>query len=326
MSVRGALLVAVASVLVALGAAPAQAAFPGPAGPIAYQRLAFIDSNRTGGLFVHGARRANPQRVLSSNASAEAPAYSPDGRLIAFAADLDEIAATRSRIYLMRADGSGVRQLTAGAQRDAHPSFSPDGRSVVFDRTTTGFDHYAHIFVVGVDGGGLRQLTHGAEVRDTDPTFAPSGRTIAFVGERADDGTGDRYDIFSMRSNGTRLKPLIDGPLKDEEPDFSPDGHSIAFTSNLHDGPNVFVARADGRRVRQLTKAHGGCYRGRCFLSPSWAPDGKHIAFLAQTGESSDLAVMRPDGSGVKVFAKGSEGEEGPAGRILAPAWGPAPR
>lgn len=196
----------------------------------------------------------------------------------------------------------------------------------MFDRTTTGFDHYAHIFRVKVDGSGLRQLTHGAEVRDTDPTFAPNGKTIAFVSERADDGTGDRFDIFSMRSDGTRLKPLIDGPLKDEEPDFSPDGRSIAFTSNLHDGPNVFVARADGRRVRQLTKGRGGCFRGRCYLSPSWAPDGKHIAFLTQVGESSNLAVMRPNGSGLKVIAEGSEGEEAPGGPIFGPAWGPASR
>jgi TolB protein len=324
--VRGALLAAIASALAVLGAAPAQAAFPGPAGPISYQRLAFIDSNRTGGLFAHGARRVDPQKVLSNEASAESPAYSPDGRLIVFAADLDAVGATRTRIYLMRADGSGIRQLTAGAQRDGNPSFSPDGRRVVFDRTTTGFDHYAHIFVVGVDGGGLRQLTHGAEVRDTDPTFAPSGKTIAFVSERANGKTGDRFDIYTMRSDGTRLRPLIDGPFKDEEPDFSPDGRSIAYAGTGGGGPNVFVARADGQRVRRLTDGRRSCYRGRCYLSPSWAPDGKHIAFLAQAGESSNLAVMRPDGGGVEVIAEGSEGEAGPAGPILAPAWGSAPR
>jgi TolB protein len=325
-SVRGALLAAIASTLVACAGAPvAQAAFPGSPGPIAYQRLAFVDGSRAGGLFVHGPTRSGPQRLLSDDAGAEAPAFSPDGRLIAFAADLDSVAATRSRIYLMRADGSGVRQLTAGIQQDGNPAFSPDGKSIVFDRTTTGFDHYVHIFVVKVDGSELRQLTHGSEIRDTDPTFAPNGKTIAFVSERADDGTGDRYDIFSMRPNGTHLKLLIDGPLKDEEPDFSPDGRSIAFTSNLHDGPNVFVARADGRQVRQLTRGHGGCYRGRCFLSPSWAPDGRQIAFLAQAGESSSLAVMRPDGSGIKVIAEGSEGEEGPAAPIFGPAWGAAP-
>ena len=327
MSTRGALLVTIVlSVLALGGVAPAQAAFPGAAGPIAYQRLAFPDGTRAGGLFAHAPSRSGAQRVLSGDSSAEAAAYSPDGRLLAFAADLDSVAATRSRIYLMRADGSGLRQLTPGAQRDGHPSFSPDGRSVVFDRTTTGFDHYAHIFVVGVDGSGSRQLTHGAEVRDTDPTFAPNGRTIAFVSERADDGTGDRFDIFAMGPDGTGLKPLIDGPLKDEEPDFSPDGRSIAFTSNLDDGPNVFVARADGRRVRRLTEGRRGCYRGHCYLSPSWAPDGKHIALLVQAGERSDLVVMRPDGTGLEVIAAGSEGEEGRAGPIFGPAWGPLPR
>jgi TolB protein len=327
MPTRGTLLAAIVAVLVAaIGLAPAQAALPGPNGPIAYQRLAYLDGGLTGGLFTHPSTQGGAQGVLSEDATAEAPAYSPDGRLIVFAADLDAVAATRPRIYLMRADGSGTRPLTAGAQRDGHPSFSPDGRSVVFDQTTTGVDHYSHIFLVKVDGSGLRQLTYGAEVRDTDPTFTPNGKTIAFVSERGNGRTGDRFDIFSMRSDGTRLKPLINGPLKELEPDFSPDGRSIAFSSNLHDGPNVFVARADGHGVRRLTNARGGCYRGRCYLSPSWAPDGKHIALLAQAGQSSNLAVMRPDGSGLKVIAEGSEGEEGPAAPISGPAWGPAPR
>jgi len=325
--IRGTLLAVIASVLVgAVGVASALAAFPGSNGQIAYQRLAYLEGTLAGGLFAHAPTRGGAQLVLSGDASAETPAYSPDGRLIAFVADLDSVAATRPRIYLMRADGSGLRELTAGAQRDGHPSFSADGRSIVFDRTTTGFDHYSHIFLVRIDGSGLRQLTYGAEVRDTDPTFAPSGKTIAFVSERGNGRTGDRFDIFSMRSDGTHLKPLVNGRLKEEEPDFSPDGRSIAFTSNLHDGPNVFVARADGRRVRQLTKGRGGCFRGRCYLSPSWAPDGKHIAFLARAGESSNLVVMRPDGSGLKVIAEGSEGEEGPGGPILGPAWGAAPR
>jgi TolB protein len=324
---RGTLLAAIVAVLAAaVGFGSAQAAFPGPSGPIAYQRLSYLDGGLTGGLFTHAPTRGGVQGVLSADATAEAPAYSPDGRLIVFAADLDAVVATRPRLYLMRTDGSGVRPLTAGAERDGHPSFSPDGRSVVFDRTTTGNDHYSHIFLVKVDGSGLRQLTYGAEARDTDPTFAPNGKTIAFVTERGNGRTGDRFDIFSVRSDGTRLKPLINGPLKELEPDFSPNGRSIAFSSNLHDGPNVFVARADGRGVRRLTNAHGGCYRGRCYLSPSWAPDGKHIALVAQAGRSSNLAVMRPDGSGLTVIAEGSEGEEGPAGPISGPAWGPAPR
>src|SRR3954469_18024451 len=193
---RGALLASIASVFIAVAvAASAQAAFPGSNGQIAYQRLSFLESTPAGGLFAHAPTRGGAQRVLSGDASAEAPAYSPDGRLIAFAADLDSVAGTRSRIYLMKVDGGGVRQLTASAQRDDHPSFSPDGRSIVFDRTTTDSDHYSHIFLIKVDAGGLRQLTHGAEVRDTDPTFAPNGKTIAFVSERADDGTGDRFDI-----------------------------------------------------------------------------------------------------------------------------------
>jgi Tol biopolymer transport system component len=311
--------------VVASGAAPAPAAFPGLAGPIAYQRLAFLKDGATGGLFAHGPSRAGPQRTLSSDADAEEPAYSPDGRLIVFAADLDAVAETRSRLYLMRADGSGVRELTGGAERDSHPSFSPDGRRIIFDRTTTGYDNYAHIYEVGVDGSGLRQLTRGAEVRDTDPTFAPGGRAIAFVSERGGERAG-RFGLFVMRPDGARLRPLIDGPRKEEEPDYSPDGRSIAFVSNIDGSPNISVARADGGRPRQLTNGRRGCFSGSCFLGPTWAPDGRHIAFVAQDRYSSDLKVMLPDGRRVRLLVEGGEGEDHLGSSVLGPAWGPAPR
>jgi Tol biopolymer transport system component len=314
-------------------AASAQAAFPGVAGPIAYQRLALREPipgsgeiSWAGGLFTHGPKRSDHSRRLTNEAKDESPAFSPNGRLVVFASNPGTAASTRPHIYVMKTDGSGLRQLTSGPERDSNPSFSPNGRLVVFDRTTTGDEHFSHIFSVSVDGGEPIQITTGAEARDSDPTFAPNGRTIAFVSERESNGAGNRFGIFAMRPDGSRIRPLVNGRGKDIEPDFSPDGRSIAFASDRTHALDIYVAAANGRHVRRLTDARQGCFRGECFHSPSWAPDGKHIAFIAEAHYSSDLEVMRSDGSRVTKFADGGIEESGLGFAIGAPAWGPVPR
>jgi TolB protein len=321
-----ALLIVILAAAAASTSTPAQAAFPGIAGPIAYQRIFVLESGLAGGLFVHGPRLRDHPRRLTSSASDADPAYSPSGRTIAFSGDPDPAASTRPHIYLMKAAGGGVRQLTSGPERDSNPSFSPNGKQIVFDRIETGFNHITHIFVMNVDGSHLKQLTTG-RVEDSEPVFAPNGKSIVFVSTRARDSSrsGDRTDIFTMTPAGTQLRLLINGPTKDEEPDFSPDGRSIAFSSNRNRGPNIFIARADGSHLRQITHGRGDCIRGTCYTSPAWAPDGKHIAFIAQDHFSFDLEVTRPDGSGGKEFVKGNAEEESLGTETVSPAWGPAP-
>jgi hypothetical protein len=104
--------------------------------------------------------------------SDDAPAWSPDGRRIAFtcfAADDD--------ICVVKADGSGARRLSRGTSYDSQPSWSPNGRRLAFSRD-------GDIWTMNAHGGGMRRLTRGAATRDTGPAWSPDGRTIAFI--RAD--------------------------------------------------------------------------------------------------------------------------------------------
>ncbi len=187
--------------------------------------------------------------------------------------------------------------------------------------------HLSHLFVVNADGTRLRQLTSGPS-EDTEPVYAPNGHSIAFVSNRARDSSSsrDRTDIFTMAPAGTQLRVLINGPTKDEQPDFSPDGRSIAFSSNRNRGPNIFIARANGTHLRQITHSRRGCIRGTCYTRPAWAPDGKHIAFITQDHFTFDLQVTRPDGTGGKTFSEDGTEEEGIGNGNVAPAWGPLPR
>ena len=238
---------ALALVTVAGSAAPAQAAFPGVAGPIAYSKVNVGEAEDSGGLLVHGPRLRQRPRQLTSNAGDVSPSYSPNGRTIVFAGNRDPGNTRASHLYLMNAGGSDVKALTSGDFYDSNPSFSPNGRQVVFDRAV-GSSRISHIVIVNVDGSGLRQITNDAGT-DYDPTFAPNGRRIAFVSNRDSSARSDRSNIFSIRPSGTHLRLLIGGRRNESEPDFSPNGRRIAFSSNRDHGPNIFVARSNGRHV-----------------------------------------------------------------------------
>lgn len=304
--------------------APAQAAFPGAPGPIVFPKSTYTESEGLGGLFAHGPQRRSPTSQLTTSTRDNTPAYSADGSLIAFSGNREAGIGRGVHIYVMNADGTGVRALTSGESYDSNPSFSPNGRQVVFDRRD-GSGGASDIYVVGIDGGDPRRLTDDPG-KDYDPVYAPNGKWIAFVSDRDHDVRTDRSDILTMRSDGSRVRVLIDGPRNESEPDISPDGRKIVFVSDRKQGPNLFVAGADGRRVRALTRSRGDCFRGVCYTSPAWAPDGKHIACLSSGRYHTDLEVMRADGTQRKEFASGGTEAEGYGTSLGAPAWGPAPR
>jgi Tol biopolymer transport system component len=320
-------LAAAVALVLALGAGSAQAAFPGTPGPIVYSKQSSDEEGTQGGLIAHSPLRRGGSHPLTSNTGDDTPSYSADGRLIAFSGNREPQAPGNYaiHIYVMNADGSGVRAVTSGEGYDRNPSFSPDGRQVVFDRMIG--SGRPQVFIVNTDGTGLRQLTENTS-SNSDPVFAPNGKWIAFVSNRDHDVKTDRSDIFSMRPDGSNQRVLIDGPRNESEPDISPDGRRIAFASNRVQGSHIYVARSNGSGVRALT--HGSktksCHFTACYFSPAWAPDGKHIALLSLRRYSSEVEVMRSDGTQRREFAGGGTEAEGYGTTVGPPTWGPAPR
>jgi Tol biopolymer transport system component len=316
---------AVLLVLAALLAPAAGAAYPGKDGPIVYSFLQINEGEDSGGLLSHGPRIKQKARALTESPGDSAPAYSPNGRLIAFEGQREPGATQGSHIYLMRSDGSGVKVLTKGNFDDADPTFSPDGKKIVFERSPVNHLRASHLFEISVSGGEPTQLTTGTG-HDTEAVFTPNGHSILFVSERH---KASKEDIYEMRPNGTGVKLLLGGERNELSPDVSPDGREVVFTSSSDKGgaTNLFLAPIDGKGRHPITHRRRNCITSSCIADPAFSPDGTHMAFLEFGRSSSDLQVMRADGRGsAKEFDEAGTEEEGFGSRIGAPAWGPLPR
>jgi Tol biopolymer transport system component len=103
-------------------------------------------------------------------------------------------------------------------------------------------------------------------------------------------------------------------------PDWSPDGRRIVFQRIVGDADRIFIARADGRRMRQVTRARKGELEPSADWFPSWSPRGGQIAFdrdesSERTGvERRNVYVVRPDGTGLRRLTSGSN---------VGPDWSP---
>ncbi|MCS7006303.1 MAG: hypothetical protein RMM28_00820 [Thermoleophilia bacterium] len=224
------------------------------------------------------------------------PAWSPDGRWIAFAsrrgASFD--------LYAMRADGTGTRRLTATRENDGHPAWSPDGSQIVFQRGDP-----PRLFLMDADGSRQRRLTNDL-ASEAQPAWSPDGAWIAYV--RRTPGTEIR-ELWLMRPNGsarrrlTRLGAVVDGPA------WSPDGRTIAFASNVRASRfDVYVVGVDGRGLRRLTTATEAAFE------PAWSPDGRLLAF----SQDGAIAVRPLLGGETRRLTDPDDNDS-------SPVWNPVP-
>jgi Tol biopolymer transport system component len=189
-------------------------------------------------------------------------ALSPDGTQLVFA--------SVNGIFVMNADGTGVRRVTRNewdhACYDLHPSWSPDGATMVFAVMCEGGNE--GLWTVAVDGSDLRQLVGGDYEVDEyrSPVWSPDGTKVAFVKtEWTRDDPINQASIQVVNADGTGLTSLVSGVAFDRSLAWSPDGRALAFTRYREGGSDIFLLTLHTGKVTELTNTGDA-------LDPAWQP------------------------------------------------------
>jgi TolB protein len=300
-------------------AQPAGATFPGANGPIAF-RLDNLDTGESKPLF-----RAQPDGTAVTELYGRAgfgSDWSADGTRIAF--DIVERDGD-VQIATMAADGSDVETLTSGQGIHEIPSWSPNGRRIVYDFSrSTDFespDFETHLWTMRADGSGKRRLEMRDPGFDVEPRYSPNGEKIAFGRIRILEGGDFRQAIFVVDIDTGRVRQLTPWRLMSEHPTWSPDGRWVLYNNS----PNgtVQIVRPSGKdrtTIAPATREFGG-------HKPWFSPDGTKILLMCENqgtrkqpppDYNQDICVMNADGSNLVHVISTTDVYEN------WPSWGPA--
>ena len=263
--------VAVAGLVVS---GPAQAAFPGQNGKIAYN---IYTGSPPGPPLGHLWTVSPDGTGATTIAEGSWPSWSPDGQKIAYMAS--------GGIRVANPDGSEDQLAIAGA---FYPAWSADGAKLAYTRRLA--DGSDELYVANADGTGETRVTFNA-VTDSHPSWSPDGTRILFDSVRA-----ERADVFVINVDGTGETRLTSVGLN-YYPDWSPDGARIAWMSTREDGNgDIWTMRADGTDHVKVAGAGGPEHQ------VAWAPDGTMLAYW----RSGAIWIVNSDGTGAHEIRRPS--------------------
>ena len=240
-------------------------------------------------IYVMDADGKNQQRLTENPDDDQYPSWSPDGKRIVFSSQREghfrgDFGIT-DEIYVMDADGGNQQRLTENRQYDWYPSWSPDGKRIVFSSQREGhfrgdFGITDEIYVMDADGGNQQRLTENRQY-DWYPSWSPDGKRIAFESDRK--GDLENFEIYVMDADGGNQQRLTNNRSDDNSPSWSPDGERIAFSSRRDGNSEIYVMDADGGNLQNLTN------NPHADASPAWlnspfsvSPAGKKFTMWGQ--------------------------------------------
>ena len=226
-------------------------------------KIAFA-SSRDGNyeIYVMDGDGKNQRRVTAHPTIDQYPAWSPDGKKIAFVSNRN---GGYIQIWVIDADGKNPIRLTDGLW-DQNPAWSPDGKKIAYDVLLNPWDNdkwNRTIYVMDSDGENNRKLIKRPQW-DINPAWSPDGNRIVFSSGKI----APQHEIHAINADGRNSRQLTKDIGHKRMPSWSHDGRHIAYTRNMR----IWVMNSDGRNQRRLTNIVGD-------ENPTWSPQGDAIAF-----------------------------------------------
>jgi Tol biopolymer transport system component len=234
--------------------------------------------------------RGEPVTVIAGSRSFTFPSPSPDGRWLAFSSMTPQL-----DIFISRADGSGIRQLTNDRANDKFPKWSPDGQQIAFQSNRDGT---TQIWSIRPDGSGLRRLTAAKDGGGFVSEWSHDGSKLIL------DGPVHKMFVFDPRVEWTHQTPriisnLVEDDLVFSEKSWSPDGQQLAGQVRpvgKDKGALAIYSFNTGRFTRLYNSQSAG--------DPIWLNDGRRLLFDegstlhiidSQTRSTRELLSIAPD-------------------------------
>lgn len=213
------------------------------------------------------------------------PAFSPDGKSIVYASDVEGNFEIYSRVL---ATGE-TKRLTNGPGHESFPTFSPDGTQIIFNSDVE--KENTDVYLMNIDGSDVRKITDGPGWDSSPPNnWSPDGTQVLLLSDR--DGRENIYLMNIEPFAPRRIAPDVesDQPL---DPSYAPDGVRIAY--QMPNEIRIYDLSSQTDKFVIKTSAGG---------NPTFSPDGGKILFQDRIDENTEICLVNIDGSGFTNLTK----------------------
>lgn len=264
-------------------------------------RIAYVlRIGRRFALHVADADGEGVQIALSSNEPIISPAWSPDGRQLAYVS----FETGKAVVWTQDVATGARRKLADFRGSNSAPTWSPDGQRLVVTLSTDG---NSQLYSLPAAGGTPVRLTRNSAI-DTEAVFAPDGRSLFFVSDR---GGGPQVYRMPLDAGGSAERLSFTGPYN-ISPSISPDGKLLAYITRQGNGYRLVTQDLGSGAVQMLTDTTDD-------ESPSFAPNGRLIVYATRIRGADVLVTTTLDGSiKTRLVSSGAD--------LREPAWGPLRR
>lgn len=267
-----------------------------------WTRIAYITAAGTGNstryaLMVADSDGYNPQRIASSPEPLLSPAWSPDGRKIAYVS----FESGNSEIFIQDISTGAREKVSSFRGINSGPAFSPDGRSLALTLSKGGSPE---IYVMDLGSRALRQVTSQSGI-DTAAAYGPDG-SIYFTSDR-----GGRPQVYRTGAGGGGASRVTFQGSYNSDPSISFDGKKIAVAQGSGNSYRIAMMDSSLGSPRWTTLSPGALDE-----SPSFAPNASMVLYAARDGGRGVLYAVSADGRVRQRLVLAD-------GNVREPAWGP---